>query len=355
MAGQHARATIAEIAADQWGLVTTAQAAAAGVSKMLLVRMTSAGELERITHGVYATPAASSDRLVETRALWLALDPARLAHERLTELPTAGVLSHASAAALHGIGDLLDDHVEVTLPRRHRSRRPELRTHRATLEPVDVTRVEGLPVTTAARTIADLAAAGNDRDHVGTVLREAITHGLATPEDVSAALDRRLGDDGPATLSELVIAAGLDPESLERAVASTDTGRRLAWIATTNVLDEIAKIGDVGNAIKNLIGPDLTNRTTPADIATISSWWRDLALAPRVDLGLTKVVESVTPRGYSTDRNEPMSALEWARSAIPTDAVGKWFTSPDTAQAWSTARVASSTPAISDEKEDDDA
>lgn len=354
MAGQQARATIAEIAADQWGLVTTAQAAAAGVSKMLLVRMTSAGELERITHGVYATPAASSDRLVETRALWLALDPARRAHERLADLPTAGVLSHASAAALHGIGDLLDDHVEVTLPRRHRSRRPELRTHRATLEPVDVTRVEGLPVTTAARTIADLTAAGNDRDHVGTVLREAITHGLATPEDVRAALDRRLGDDGPTTLSELVIAAGLDPESLERAVARTDTGRRLAWIATTGVLSEIARIRDTGSALKNLISPDHTSWAARTNAAA-SPPWKDAVRAPQVDLGLTWAGESVTPRGDLTTLARSTATHERARAAIPAEAVGQWFTSPDTAEAWSAARIARLTSTMDDEEQDDDA
>ncbi len=348
MAGQKSRAQIAQIAADQWGLITTSQAATAGVSKMLLVRMTSAGELERVTHGVYATPAAATDPLVETRALWLALDPARPVHERLADLPTAGVLSHATAAALHGIGDLLDDYVEVTLPQRHRSRRPELRTHRASLEPVDVTRIEGLPVTTAARTIADLTAAGNDRDHVGTILRETITNGLATPRDVRDALDRRLGEDGPATLSELVVAAGLDPESLERAVARTDAGRRLAWFATAGVLDEITKIGDAGSAIKTLITPDLANWAALTDVAATSAW-KDVMLTPKVDLGLTKVAETVTKL------IEPMPAHEWARAAVPPDAVGKWFTSPDTEKAWSAARIAGIAAAIADEGEDDDA
>jgi len=255
MAGREARAQIAQIAADQWGLITTSQAAAVGVSKVLLSRMASSGELERVTHGVYATPAAATDELLETKALWLTLDPARPAYERLEDLPTSGVLSHATAAALHGIGDLLDDRVEVTLPRRHRSRRPELRTHRGELEPYEVTRVDGLPVTTAARTVVDLVTIGNDRDHVATILREALRRGLATPRDVRDALVRHLGKErGVEVLDELVTAAGLDEASAEAAIADSDVVRRVAGELAARSL---------ANAQLSLLSPDLMKRIAP--------------------------------------------------------------------------------------------
>ncbi|GAA1995482.1 hypothetical protein GCM10009718_36850 [Isoptericola halotolerans] len=58
MSGVAGRVAVARIAAGQWGLLTTAQATAAGVSRMMLSRMAEWGELERVMHGVYATPAA---------------------------------------------------------------------------------------------------------------------------------------------------------------------------------------------------------------------------------------------------------------------------------------------------------
>jgi hypothetical protein len=231
------RAAIAQLAASQWGLITTAQATAAGASRMLLTRMTDNGELERVVYGVYAVPAASADEQLEKRALWLTLDPTTPAEERLARRHESGVLSHATAAALHGIGNILDDRVEITTPHRHQSRRRDLRLHRAELRPDETTYADGLPVTTAARTISDLVVAWHDRDHVADVLDDAVRKGLATPEEVAAALEERLGvESGRQVFTELVTTAGLDETSLERAVINTPIARR----AIENMLELFA-------------------------------------------------------------------------------------------------------------------
>lgn len=322
MAGREARAQIAQIAADQWGLITTSQAAAVGVSKVLLSRMASSGELERVTHGVYATPAAATDELLETKALWLTLDPARPAYERLEDLPTSGVLSHATAAALHGIGDLLDERVEVTLPRRHRSRRPELRTHRGELEAHEVSRVDGLPVTTAARTIADLVATGNDRDHIATILREALRKGLAAPRDVRDALVRHLGEErGAAVLDELVTAAGLDEASAEAAIAGSDVVRRVAGEMAARSL-VTAQLG--------LLNPEL--------MKGISQQWQ---LPEGLVTGAFKGFDVAKLLG--TDKIADMARLGdtinamWKDVVPSIDAVraADWVVSTDSAKAWS--------------------
>lgn len=222
------RAEIAQLAAGQWGLISTAQATMAGATRMLLTRMAANGELERVVYGVYATPAALADELLEKRALWLSLDPSRTAEERLARRHEAGVLSHATAAALHGIGDILDDRVEVTLPRRQQSRREELHLYKAVLRPDEVMSVAGLPVTTPARTIADLVAADHDRDHVATVLAEAVNRGQAGLERVRTALEERLGRErGSEIFDELLVAAGLDEASLERRVIRSPIGKRM--------------------------------------------------------------------------------------------------------------------------------
>src|SRR5450756_2621248 len=114
-------ARASQLAAGQWGLLTTAQAAREGITRLQLARLADAGVLERLGRGVYATTSTADEHL-SLRAAWLALDPARTAAERLKSTTTTGVVSHASAAGLHNLGVVLDDGLEVTLPQRKQSR-----------------------------------------------------------------------------------------------------------------------------------------------------------------------------------------------------------------------------------------
>jgi predicted transcriptional regulator of viral defense system len=63
-------------------------------------------------------------------------------------------------AGEENLSNLLSDQIHVTVPRTASRRRPSLRLHTQRLEPEEVTRYEGLPVTTVLRTLADVAAAG---------------------------------------------------------------------------------------------------------------------------------------------------------------------------------------------------
>src|SRR5664279_4584234 len=101
-------ARVSRLAAGQWGLLTAAQAERDHITRSQLTRLADAGVLERVERGVYAA-TSSTDENRALRAAWLALDPARTAEERLAHPAGAGVISHTSAASLHGIGDLLDD------------------------------------------------------------------------------------------------------------------------------------------------------------------------------------------------------------------------------------------------------
>lgn len=205
------RAVIAHVAATQWGLITTAQAHAAGTARLTLSRMAEAGELERVLHGVYATPAAAGEDLTDVRARWLAIDPTRTAEERLQNLPTAGVITHTSAAALHRIGDLLSDDLEVALPQRFRSRHA-IRARKVDLAPETITLVDGLPVTTPERTIADLIDDGQDLTHVADAMADALRSGQADLDRLEQALDK-VGD-GEELLEKLLTLAGLDIHTL---------------------------------------------------------------------------------------------------------------------------------------------
>ena len=99
-----------EIAAAQDGLFTTQQAAAAGYSPQLLSHHLRAGRIVRVRRGIY--------RLVH----FLAPD-----HEDLTTIwlwsEQAGVFSHQTALALHGLSDVLPSRMHLTVPAAWRQRR----------------------------------------------------------------------------------------------------------------------------------------------------------------------------------------------------------------------------------------
>lgn len=81
------------------------------------------------------------------------------------------VLSHRSAAALWGIREPSSRAIEVTTPRKSRSR-GSVHRHFAVLPPDEATEHRGIPVTTVPRTLFDLAAVSSV-DVVEHALRES--------------------------------------------------------------------------------------------------------------------------------------------------------------------------------------
>lgn len=140
---------IARRAAPQHGIVTRRQLLALGVGEEAVAHRARVGRLLRVHHGVYAVGHRPPSPLARAMAAVLACGP-------------AGVLSHRSAAALWGIDSRWRSPVEVSAPtgRRHRG----VRVHRSrTLTRRDVTIHFGIPVTTVARTLLDLASVLNDK------------------------------------------------------------------------------------------------------------------------------------------------------------------------------------------------
>jgi predicted transcriptional regulator of viral defense system len=159
--------TVYEIAEEQSGYVTTAQAAAANVSKDALAKMAARGVLDRVSWGLYRLtrfPPSALDQYVEA-TLW--------------PLTVQAVISHESALALYGLSDVNPAKIHVTVPRSLRIRRevPKwLVLHRAALGEAEREVYEGVPVTTPERTIRDCHAA-----HLGPALvRQAIHDGRRT-------------------------------------------------------------------------------------------------------------------------------------------------------------------------------
>ena len=140
------------------GVVTTAELAASGISRGQLQRLVLRGALVRLARGGYAAPAvvaaASGDR---------AAKHAILATAALAVTGQGAVVSHHSAALIHGL-DLLGrgagESVVLTRPPGTTSRKsgcPSVRLHVAALPAGHVVARHGMPVTSSARTVIDLA------------------------------------------------------------------------------------------------------------------------------------------------------------------------------------------------------
>jgi very-short-patch-repair endonuclease len=127
--------------------------------------------------------------------------------------PTA-VLSHLSAAAVHGFFTWDDRYPEVTIRSVATRRHAGIRIHRTTtLDPADIVRHHALPLTSPARTLVDLAA------HLkAKPLRRATRHaqslGLTTPGHLLATLERLGPHRGSNKLTRL-LATGPAPTRSE--------------------------------------------------------------------------------------------------------------------------------------------
>src|SRR5688500_3672466 len=157
-----------DLADGQHGYFSRAQAVADGIPGNTLTKLAATGTIERVSRGVYRLaryPVVPTGQLFEA-VLW-------------PQEGVVGVLSHASALALYGMSDVSPAKVHITLPRGHRVRRAiprHLVIHHADLPPEDVTREDGLPVTTPARAVRDCHAS-----HLGPALiRQAIDDGERT-------------------------------------------------------------------------------------------------------------------------------------------------------------------------------
>jgi len=136
-----ADAVIAALAAEQHGVVSRKQLVASGLRASAIGRRVNAGRLHPLYRGVYAV----GHQVLSQRGRWMA-----------ATLAARAVLSHRSAGALWGVRPWTG-RIELTVPRGP-SRRQGLLLHRAVLAPDEITVRDGIPVTTPARTLVDLAA-----------------------------------------------------------------------------------------------------------------------------------------------------------------------------------------------------
>jgi very-short-patch-repair endonuclease len=199
-------ARIAEVAGAQHGVVARRQLAAIGFGPSAIEMRLARGRLHRLHRGVYAVGHA----VVTDRGRWMA---AVLAAGR------GAMLSHLSAAALLGLRSSAGLTADVTVPRELRSR-PGLRFHRCLLPAEEVTVEDGIPVTTPARTLFDLAGVvplAQLRRAVKEAEVKRLWGRLALPD----LLERHPGRPGAAAIRAVI-------ETPDRGVTRNDVEEALA-------------------------------------------------------------------------------------------------------------------------------
>jgi hypothetical protein len=146
MERKSAQPTLAELARRQWGVVTRAQLEELGMRDKGVANWVRSGRLRRLYRGVYAV---GHDRL-RLEGRWMAA---------VFACGPGAVLSHRDAAALWELRQSQSSFIDVTVPSRNgRRQQARIRLHRSgRLRPEEVTVRDGIPVTTVARTLLDLA------------------------------------------------------------------------------------------------------------------------------------------------------------------------------------------------------
>jgi len=203
---------IADLAEEQWGLVTRGQLENVEIPATTLERLTAPDSLlKRVAYGVYRLVGSPTPDHMELRAAWLQLAPNVPAWERT---PAEGVVSHRSAAALYGVGHLPADRHEFTLARRKQSRRRDVRIHQRHLTDEEWNQLRGLPATRPARIVSDLLYDHEDPGAVAQIIVDAIRPVFDYPGAFAVSLTphaARFGlrrDDGLALLRWLLDLVG---------------------------------------------------------------------------------------------------------------------------------------------------
>jgi hypothetical protein len=177
---------LAELASRQWGVAALAQLEALGLGPRGVQHRAESGRLRRIHRGVYAIGGAALPREGRHLAAVLACGP-------------GAVLSHVSAAVHWNLLSYDAPRPEVTAPA-SRAGAPGIRLHRTrSLDARDITERRGIPVTTVAKTLLDVAAHA-PASHLEHALGQALRNELYDQRAIEDVLHRHRGCRGTRAL-----------------------------------------------------------------------------------------------------------------------------------------------------------
>lgn len=186
----------------QHDAISAAQLRSIGFTDSAIQRRLKAGRLHPKYQGVYAVGRSDLTPNGHRMAAVLACGE-------------GAVLSHASAAALFGIRPSSSTKIDVTVPRSAPPRREGIRGHRAALTAADVTEVDGIPVTSLARTLLDLGMMVRE-PALEHACNQAVIERLFDMRAIEELLRRSRGHRGAARLRRVLTRGDLSGENVTK-------------------------------------------------------------------------------------------------------------------------------------------
>lgn len=226
---------MAAFAASRHGVIGVAEATKLGVSRSRLRTAIARGDWTRPAQGVLVATAAP--------ATWLQL-------AMIAVIASGGVLSHRAAARLHGLDGFEDACVEVTVAANCSWRMPGVVVHRARpIDRGDVLEVDGIAVTSIARTLVDLGSVVDD-DLLEQALDDALRKGASLRWiEHTLERERRPGPGGGRALRQL-----LARPDRQGPVADSVFERKIERICVDSGLRAPQRQIDVRDSERNLVG-----------------------------------------------------------------------------------------------------
>lgn len=187
---------IAKLAAAQYGLFSREQAQRLGASPRMIERRLASMDWERLHRSVYG--------LTGYRPSWR--------RSLLAACLAFGVdasASHGSAWGLWRFPGMLEGALDLIVPGRSPRGRAGVRVHRAGLRPADRTVIDAIPVTSATRTLFDMATFA-PRDLVEEAVDDALRRRLTSIARLRWQLESSGGSGiaGTRMLREILLARG---------------------------------------------------------------------------------------------------------------------------------------------------
>ncbi|VAW09393.1 hypothetical protein MNBD_ACTINO02-307 [hydrothermal vent metagenome] len=186
-------AGLARVAGSQRGVFTRAQALGVGFSARALESRVETGMYDRLYPGVFAIGGSPSSWRRDVAAAVLSRSALAAA-------------SHKTAAHLWGMTSMRPNTIEVVTRRHRRTKRDSFTVRESKdLRSRQIEKIDGVDVTSAARTVVDLGASA-PVGYVETCVDAGLRKGLFVPADVKLFLDQvaRKGRTGVGTIRPII-------------------------------------------------------------------------------------------------------------------------------------------------------
>ncbi len=158
-----------QIAEDQAGYFSLAQAREIGLRRNQIYRELKRGKFEKANWGIYRFVQFPASRFEGI-------------HIAVLSAGQQAVVGFQTALYVYDLSDIIPDEIHLILPATSSRRRPGIRVHTTQFNPEDVTHFEGLPITTVDKTIIDCAFTHVDDEQIRIAIFQSLRRGMSTKQ-----------------------------------------------------------------------------------------------------------------------------------------------------------------------------